>query len=394
MNKYFAYLTDDDSSSFFQKLACETADQEIVPANTSDVEIEKIASATGMQKLARRVERDIDIIKNAGVSGYNFGTTTRGLNYIDSLIQKDQFDAEYGVAIFDKVSASAIEHDLSLIHAELLKTAGDEYRAWVDHTVSDIGTDLVKAASLEKEAILGLLRGAKAMSKAFKATRAAKLGRGVAAKAALKAPKQSFKAWRTEAAVAKRGKAAVKLKGAVNKAQIANKAQALKLRSAKGIKDTAVRKSILPGIERKGAKVRGKGQDKIRKAKDNFDKRNRKVSQRRDIEGGKGAVPNIQATQATKATKSLSAKASSTKKTVEMGRSKAQDKATIAAKGLKGKKTGSNSVKTDAPKDEATFGGSLTNLRDKGWKNLSPAEKNKVIQAGAGAYMAKETLLD
>ena len=382
MNKHFAYLVDDNDSEFFQKLACDEAERSItVPATTPQLEVEKIAAATEMQKVAARADLDIQIIKTAGQSGFNFGTISRSLDYIDGLIYKDRLDDENAGDLFDKVAASAIDHDLSIVHSHLLKLAGEEFRPWVDQVVAAAGADLVKAAAMDKEALIGVVRALKAAHGAFKATKG--LGAATRIKAAVKAPGQSFKKWRTQAAVAKRGKAASKLRRAVGKAEMARGAQEAKIRAAKGIKDTAVRRSVLPGVEAKAQSTAAKKGAKISKAQEGMAGRQAKLEKRQAIEAGGKPAETVGA-RAQKQT----AEVSKTKNiAAEGGRSQAATKAGQAAKK---KETTIDKDKLEGA--EATYGGSLAKLRDKGWKNLSPDERNKVLQAGAGAYIAKETL--
>jgi len=383
MSKHFAYLMDDDSSNFFQKLACEEADRDLLPATAPLPLVEKIAAAKGIDKVAARVDRDIQIVKTAGVSGHNFGSIRRGLNYIDGLVQREQFSVESAGTVFDKVASAAIEHDLSIIEHDLRGMVGHEYNEWVDNTVADIGLDLVKAAALDKEALIGVVR-------AFKATKG--LSGASRARAVAKAPGQSFKQWRTEAAVAKRGKAAKKLNRATRKAQTSVLSSAKEMRTARKIKDPAIQRSVMPGIKTQAAKDAAKHQKRIQKASDAHSKRQAKVQQREAIESGRKPAAKP------KDTKQLSDKIETAQGKMETGRSQAKDKAADAAKG--GKPSKAEPPKTEPGKTKANAGGeketgmldSLGKLRDKGWKNLSPAEKNKVLQAGAGAYVAKETL--
>jgi hypothetical protein len=405
MNKHFAYLVDDDDNEFLQKLACSEAQETIeVSATAPQQEVEKVASVNQMQKVAARVELDIEIIKTAGHSGFNFGTINRSLDYIDGLLYKDRLNEENVGDLFDKVAAAAIDHDMSIVHGHLLKLAGEEFRPWVDQVVREAGTDLVKAAAMDKEALFGLVRGAKAMHSAYKAVRGVGLGRGVAAKAALKAPAQSLKSYRTGAAVAKRGKAAQKLKRAYGKAELARGAQSAKVRAAKGIKDTAVRKSVLPGVEAKAKAVGAKQGAKVQKAQANLAGREAKLKQRQAIEAGRKPGETV----AAKAQKQT-AEASKTKSlAAEGGRSQAAGKASEAAKtrSLKKPDAGATTAMSAADKEkaiarggdklegaQATMGSSLASLKDKGWSKLTPDERTKVLQAGAGAYIAKETLL-
>lgn len=406
MNDHFAYLTDDDDNEFFQKLACNEAQETMeVSATAPQEEVEKVASATGMQKLAARTDRDIEIIKTAGQSGFNFGTINRSLDYIDGLFYKDRLDEKNAGDLFDKVAAAAIDHDMSIVHGHLLKLAGEEFRSWVDQVVRDAGTDLVKAAAMDKEAIIGLLaRLPGAARAAWGATRATGLGRGTALKAALKSPGTAHKAWRTSAAVAKRGKAAKKLKRAYGKAEMARGAQAAKVRAAKGIKDTAVRKSVLPGIEAKAKSVGAKQGAKVQKAQANLAGREVKLKQRQAIESGR-KQNTVSRTESQKQV----ADASKTKSlAAEGGRAQAAGKASEAAKtrSLKKPDAGATTAMSAADKEkaiarggdklegaQATMGSSLASLKDKGWSKLTPDERTKVLQAGAGAYIAKETLV-
>jgi hypothetical protein len=159
MRDHFSYLVDDDAGAFFQKAANRAA----TPASRAPVPMAKTASeAPAFEKIAARLDRDIEIIKVAGACGINGGMMRRADAYIDRLlnVESDVSPEEFG-EIFDKVAASAIMGDLESAFAELTAGVDPELHHVVERTLAKIGSDMTSLAMLEKEAILGAIaRGA------------------------------------------------------------------------------------------------------------------------------------------------------------------------------------------------------------------------------------------
>lgn len=159
MRDHFSYLLDDDAGAFFQKAANRAA----APAQRALPAMDKTASAApSFEKLASRLDRDIEIIKVAGACGTGGGMMRRADAYIDRLIniESDISPEEFG-EIFDKVAAAAIMGDLEAAFAELTADVEPELHHVVERTLAKIGGDMTSLAMLEKEAFLGALaRGA------------------------------------------------------------------------------------------------------------------------------------------------------------------------------------------------------------------------------------------
>jgi len=160
MNKHFAYLTNNDEATFFQKVANELAESKMVPATAS---IAKVASARPMikvaafDKIAARLDQDLTIIKTAGACGMNLGMQKRAGAYLDRVLDHDGLTAEQFDQIFDKVAGEAITTDLEAAYAHLSDGMSPELAPWLEGEIAKIGHELVKEAMLEKEALRALL---------------------------------------------------------------------------------------------------------------------------------------------------------------------------------------------------------------------------------------------
>jgi hypothetical protein len=154
MRNHFSYLLDDDAGAFFQKAANRAADPSPGPpplAKTASVQ-------TAFEKVASRLDRDLEIIQMVGPRGINAGMMKRADAYIDRLINlEDELTAEEFGEVFDKVAATAIMGDLEAAFAELTEGVEPELHGVVEQTLATIGSDLTSLALLEKQAILGAL---------------------------------------------------------------------------------------------------------------------------------------------------------------------------------------------------------------------------------------------
>ena len=381
MNKHFSYLLEEDDNEFFDKIAHEK-NRRLAhrPAPTPAREWQKVAS---MDKLAARVESDIEIIKMAGESGGNFGAILRGCDYVNQLLDRGLVNQENGSHLFDKVAGATIEHDVSLIEAELAEISG--YPEWAKFAAADIGTDLVEAMLFEKEAFLA-------------APVAARLGLGAKIVRGLGKPGRSIARFREGRAVKSLQKAEAKLVKRKQKAETLATRQKGRAQAAKQITDPRVRASMMGHVERQTARI-SKRQDRLigkkthKRDRAEFIREKRKPPQT-EFTPPKGA-PKTQATKPpavpppSKQQKSLSDKTQATKAKGRMDQAKAENQATQAAMGGKTKKPKIEDM-TESAKHEVGYGESLKNLRDQGWSKLSPEEKNKVLQAAGGAYVANE----
>jgi len=159
MRDHFSYLVDDDAGAFFQKAANRAA----TPAPRAPAPMAKTANAAApFEKIAARLDRDIEIIKVAGACGIGGGMMRRADAYIDRMInlESDLTAEEFG-EIFDKVAAAAIMGDLEAAYAELTADVEPDLHHVVERTLAKIGSDMTSLAMLEKDAFLGALaRGA------------------------------------------------------------------------------------------------------------------------------------------------------------------------------------------------------------------------------------------
>src|SRR5690606_36972397 len=103
---------------FFQKLAIDKAG-----VRASDVAPEamaKIASAQSpFEKVAARLDRDLELLKVAGECGVNGGMMRRANAYMDVLYAHNDLSLEEYEQVFDKVAAYAIEVDLLAAYDQL-----------------------------------------------------------------------------------------------------------------------------------------------------------------------------------------------------------------------------------------------------------------------------------
>lgn len=224
VSDHFSYLTETDFE-FFQKTACEKVDEE-----------------RGLKKVARatfdvRVERDLHIIKTAGVCGLSFGAVERADAYIDRLLRTPDDLPEHFPETFDKIAATAIEADLGAAREQLYKLADEDLQPMADADLALIGLDLVDAYQMEKEALLGIMRAGRAARKGFAATKG--LGVGARLRSVASAPRRAFESWKTERGVAK-----------VRKAQQKAGVAATRLQKAQAIADPAVRAQAVSGAQK------------------------------------------------------------------------------------------------------------------------------------------------
>jgi len=394
MTDHFSYLYEDDAGDFFQKQACEAADEALPRAD----EIVKTASAPtadaySFEKVAARLEQDLFILKTAGPCGIDMGMNKRAAVYMDHIIDECDMDVEQFDSLFDKVAAEAIQTDLAAAKAELYKLAGDDIilQAAIDEEINFIGFNMAKLANMEKEALIG---AARAMLAAGRAGGKSALRR--AGTAIRKAPGQATRA--TGRAVA------APFKGVAR----AGRGIASKYRQARiGLAErrlSSTNRALKGGFARKGTE----GSKAFRKSLQET---------RGKAQGNLGKLMKDPKYQAAAQTRRTSAKARKAKQGAKADKSKA-DMAADAKKGQEGAGAAANlpkdpkvntPAKTKDPsktKDKAsndqkspgkdseraagetadgagvTLSGSAKKMRDSGWGSLSGEEKQKLINAG------------
>lgn len=148
MNNRYAYLVDDDSHNFFQKVAEEQAVSEL-PKPKPRIALETVKTAapietqTPFEKIAGRLEADIEIIKMAGTSGIDMGATDRAMNYMSRLERDPSISDDEYVFIFDKVAFAALEEDFSSARADLHVLATPDRQEVIDIELGKIASELV-----------------------------------------------------------------------------------------------------------------------------------------------------------------------------------------------------------------------------------------------------------
>lgn len=443
MRDHFSYLVDDDAGAFFQKAANRAA----TPAPRAPAPMAKTASATTpFEKIAARLDRDLEIIKVAGPCGTNGGMMRRADAYIDRVINLDaDLSAEEFGEIFDKVATEAIMGDLQAAYAELTADVEPELHYVVERTLAKIGSDMTSLALLEKEAFLGALaRGAgrlltrggggglaagSAVAKGMAgraAGRAANAVRGVAAKGAAKvrgaaaAAKQEFGVGRQAAMMQSRGATQANLAkarsiasaGGPNAARAADAAKALEKRV--GVRPGApasrefmeqANKQIQPRLERN--RQRGMKAIEDYKAKVHQDVLNSTKPPATPIQFGRGKAVKSEA----EAAKAQSDAADAARK-ADPSKPKGKPELSVVQGGkpnndnMKGTGTDGPAPKPkvdepDAPKPKVDADGPTPpppgGADDKppgfmdawkkatsgaGWSGLSPAEKGALIRGG------------
>jgi len=156
MSKHFSYLVDDESGTFFQKVAAQEAG--IAPARAAPPEMEKQASfASEFEKVASRLDQHMGIIKAAGQCGLNGGMEKRAGAYLDALLNKTSLSPGEFSDIFDKVAAEAIQVDLEAAYAQACSNLPVEYHGEAEQILMKCGSELVKLSQIEKEAIAAFL---------------------------------------------------------------------------------------------------------------------------------------------------------------------------------------------------------------------------------------------
>lgn len=157
MHDHFAYLLEEPTRDFFQKIA----NDEAGPRANQPAPMTKTASAvrppaTAFEKVAGRLDRDLGILKEAGACGVNGGMQHRANAYIDVLLSHtDLTPVEFG-EVFDKVAATAIETDLHAAYGQLCDGLPEHEHHLVDEVLIKVGMELTELAMLEKEAFIGL----------------------------------------------------------------------------------------------------------------------------------------------------------------------------------------------------------------------------------------------
>lgn len=396
MNKHFAYLFEDDQNEFFQKAAEEEAQSVVAKAmaiTKAPIGLLEKQANSPFEKLASRIDQDLYILKTAGSCGTNLGMIKRAEAYVDRLFLNDDrvFTEDEFDILFDKIATAAILADIESAKEELKKEAAPELHRVIDREVNTIGQDLVRFSHMEKEAfgaaaraIGGLVskvgpraaaRGA-ASAGAKGATRGAIAG-GKSVGRALSAP---FRA--VGSAV---GGTVSKIRDArLRKATSDFSKVRSRMQAAQSIKNPDVKKGVMDSLTKQRAAA------------------DKKLSQRVDAGwGGEKFNPK----KYKKKNPAAATQKATELKTIkgESGRSRAQQEAAAAAKPAKAPEpppkpstaAGAADDVAMAAKDapaKTTVSEAWKAFQEKGWKGLSPTEKNKLMQAGAGGLVGYRAL--
>lgn len=187
MRDHFAYLVDDDANAFFQKVAVDAAGVKATERPRPSMTKTADPSSTPFEKVAARLDRDLETLHLAGDCGMNSGMMKRASAYLDVLFAHANLQPdEYG-STFDKVAARAIEIDLSEAYQQLCAELPEEQHHVVDDVLIKIGHELTAAAIEEKELLIDKLaislgalghlgaeaKAAKGLSRASEAVRGA-----------------------------------------------------------------------------------------------------------------------------------------------------------------------------------------------------------------------------
>jgi len=430
MNKHFAYLIQSDESDFFQKVAGEQAESRRPPASTSMMKtaMQSLLEGVTFEKVAARLDRDIHILKTAGASGMNMGMQKRAGAYIDQLLEQCEFEPNEFDQIFEKVAGEAIMGDLVVAQSHLSQDLDDDGLAWLDGELTKIGAELTELAMLEKEAFLGAaLRAIGAVGKAVVGRGAKAVGRGIAAP------------FRGVASLAG------KTPGAIRDFRIARGTKSLAKTEAALAKARTAQTAMR--AQGKGSGVMGAGRDAgVKSLEGSVEKTRAKLQQlgskKMQAEGGrlvaganpasaKGntwttlkaqtppkASPKVESPSAprpTQPSKSLDSPGDRTEIDAAQKRFQERNKTKVPATGgdeaakaaAKPKTDTPSNVPAPAPKgsgaddlsmnatkgEGVTMKGSYEKLRDKGWKALDSAEKQKLINAGIATVVGGRVVL-
>jgi len=433
MNKHFSYLLDEQSDSFFQKVAMRQAEQvhRVRVPRPEPEPIEKQASApSDFEKIAGRIDRDLYILKTAGPCGFNGGMTKRADAYIDVLLTNNNLSIEEFGEIFDKVAAESIEGDLQAAYEQACSQLPEDEHWIVEQTLAKVGHQMTEYALLEKQAIAAaagrlLLGGAKRLGGLMSGagTTAAKMrasaagAKSIAGSRLTAAGKQIARPFK---ATARGGKALGReFRAGRRGAILGSEAELLKARQAARAISTA------PGKAGEYARAAEKSLSKSipeaqRKATDLL-KANRppkppQVIVRRG--GGAGAAPKGTAGPAKTTSETVTAKTQADTAKTQMETQRGAEKAREAAEGSvtpissapgykPPKGTGTDGAARQ-PKPESTPKampnqeqalniakennappGIIDKMMNQGISSLTTSEK---VQAGLGAYMVGKTM--
>jgi hypothetical protein len=388
MTDHFAYLYNDDEQEFFQKIACDIADEGTPSAATPMVKTASSPEVMTFEKVASRFDQDMFIIKTAGPSGFNLGAIRRGMAHFDFTVENVDMEDDQVVEMFDKIAAETIQHDLEVCRQALYKLGGEEYKEWVDAEIAAAGLELVKAASMDKEALIGLMRAARGIKGALKATKG--LGFATRAKAVARAPGQAWKGWRAERAVAKSGKAAKRLAKAEGKLEGLRAREVARIEKAHAIKDPAIRAGVTKDVGESAAA-------KLQKARANVEKHQAKMQKatgRAEAATARAEGRPVPQTQPSSPQQALDQKTSRTQTQTELERKRGATEAEKATKTPETKPAPADKAELAAAEgaEGVTLKGSYTKMRDQGWGALSGAEKQKLINAGLAGVVGHRVL--
>jgi len=437
MNKHFAYLTQHDDADFFQKVANEQAEASRPMASQTLMKtaMENMLEGATFEKVAARLDRDIGILKIAGPCGMSMGMQKRAGAYIDQLLEQCEMTEEEFSHVFDKVAGEAIYADLVAASGHLADGLDPSHIPWLRGEMAKIGRDLTEHALMEKEAFLGaLIRAGGAAIKGIAGGGARRAAAGVAGATA--PARMGAKMLAADAKAAIGGQVAKARIGAKMLGQDA-KALAGKIKApftaegriARGKASLAKTQAAAAKLRELGAAKPGMIADARQSAAASLDKS--VVKQKAKVDGlvAKSTAPakapeSPKAPSSTRAGGSAPAEAPAARAAAaKAGNPGAADAAAKAGKRPAGaaapKAKAENpfaNLTTGKPKrgdgldvtdpgmgksspaagaglnaasttGNATFKGSWEKFRDGGWKSLSGAEKQKLINAGAVAVV-------
>lgn len=419
MSNHFDYLLNDESESFFQKVANEASGAPVVELHTPS--FSKHASAQSeFEKVASRLDRDLGILKTAGDCGENAGMTKRANAYIDILTSNVNIDAESFGLIFDKVAAEAIQVDLSEIFDNACSQYPVAYHSIIEETLSKVAAEVVELAILEKEAVIGALAGRLLTGGRLLGRVGANIG---GAKAVIGGGMKAFGRGAASAAktTAKQAKRPFSYAGKKVGKQVKDfrAARATKISDAPKV----IRGDIAKAHSKDGGKVRGlftKGKDKaLSKQLDSANARKAGLTNNQSVKPS-GAPANTTAPQKTPGQVDEVAAARNAKQKTEQGQAAAGANKAAKGTGTDGPaaapapETGPRLVTDKSPKKTKKNKKDKKSKKDKTppaaveenpalmstWKKwteggaLTGPERGKLIRAGVTGLVIKETMFN
>ncbi len=152
--RHFDYIYENEAADFFTKVAVKNSGVNATMPAPAAMTKTAGPKPTAFEKLASRLERDLDMLKVAGAIGINAGMMKRGDAYITTLLSNvDLTPVQFG-EVFDKVASFAIQTDIEAAYEQLCEDLPPHLYSLVDDVLIKIGKDVTAAALAEKAALV------------------------------------------------------------------------------------------------------------------------------------------------------------------------------------------------------------------------------------------------